>query len=97
MPLSWVVFTSINIGKIIPEIENFVMEGNMNGEIDFKQSFYERVLLLKGLPESVLQQIGERLVLTEGAEKLISTLRNIIFVFNFYNIIMTFEKEITQL
>ncbi|UPQ80889.1 translocation/assembly module TamB [Flavobacterium azooxidireducens] len=31
-------FNQVNIGKIIPEIENFVMEGNMNGEINFKQN-----------------------------------------------------------
>jgi len=31
-------FNQVNIGKIIPEIENFMMEGNMNGEIDFKQN-----------------------------------------------------------
>jgi hypothetical protein len=31
-------FNQVNIGKLIPEIENFVMEGNMNGEIDFKQN-----------------------------------------------------------
>ncbi len=31
-------FNEVNIGKIIPEIENFVMEGNMNGEVDFRQN-----------------------------------------------------------
>lgn len=31
-------FNQVNIGKIIPEIENFVMEGSMNGEIDFNQN-----------------------------------------------------------
>ncbi|RAR47388.1 translocation/assembly module TamB domain-containing protein [Flavobacterium lacus] len=31
-------FNQVNVGKIIPEIENFVLEGNMNGEIDFKQN-----------------------------------------------------------
>lgn len=31
-------FNQVNIGKIIPDIENFMMEGSMNGEIDFKQN-----------------------------------------------------------
>ena len=30
-------FTQVDIGKIIPEIENFVMAGNLNGKIKFKQ------------------------------------------------------------
>lgn len=36
-------FNQVNIGKIIPDIENFAMEGNMNGQINFKQNeqFYE--------------------------------------------------------
>ena len=31
-------FNEVNIGKIIPDIENLVVEGNMNGEINFKQN-----------------------------------------------------------
>ncbi|WP_246011673.1 translocation/assembly module TamB domain-containing protein [Flavobacterium piscinae] len=31
-------FNQVNIGKIIPDIENFILEGNMDGEIDFKQN-----------------------------------------------------------
>ena len=42
-------FNQVNIGKIIPEIENFVMEGSMNGEIDFKQNgeLYEPYAAIK--------------------------------------------------
>ena len=46
----------------------------MRGEIDFIESFQRRVGLLKGMDESVLQRWSARLRLTEGAEKLISTL-----------------------
>jgi len=47
----------------------------MRGEMDFDQSLRLRVRSLAGLPESVLPKIAERLVLTEGAERLLSTLR----------------------
>lgn len=47
----------------------------MQGELDFTASFRERVALLKGLPESTLQEIADRLPITEGAERLIRTLR----------------------
>lgn len=42
-------FNQVNIGKIIPEIENFIVEGNMNGEINFKQNaqLYEPFALIK--------------------------------------------------
>jgi phosphoserine phosphatase len=47
----------------------------MQGELDFQQSFRARVALLKGLDASVLPKIAERLTVTEGAERLISTLK----------------------
>ena len=47
----------------------------MRGEIDFKESFRERVALLKGLDESVLKEIAENLPITEGAERLLRTLK----------------------
>lgn len=47
----------------------------MRGEIDFKESFKERVALLKGLDVSVMQDIAEHLPITEGAERLMSVLK----------------------
>lgn len=47
----------------------------MRGEIDFKESFKERVTLLKGLDVSVMQDIAEHLPITEGAERLMSVLK----------------------
>jgi phosphoserine phosphatase len=54
-----------------------ITERAMRGELDFQASFRERMALLKGLPESTLEQIAETLRLTEGAETLISQLRRL--------------------
>lgn len=54
-----------------------ITEAAMRGEIDFKESFRQRMALLKGLDESVLQGIAEKLPVTEGAEHLISSLRKL--------------------
>ena len=54
-----------------------ITERAMRGEIDFKESFRERVSLLAGLDERALQKVAERLKITEGAEHLISTLRTL--------------------
>lgn len=47
----------------------------MRGEIDFKQSFTERVALLKGLDVNVMKEIAENLPITEGADRLMSVLK----------------------
>lgn len=47
----------------------------MRGEIDFKESFTERVALLKGLDVSVMQDIAEHLPITEGADRLMAVLK----------------------
>jgi phosphoserine phosphatase len=54
-----------------------ITEAAMRGELDFKQSFAQRVALLKGLDESVLADIARSLRFTEGAEKLISSLKKL--------------------
>ena len=54
-----------------------ITESAMRGEIDFSESFRRRVALLKGLDESVLRNIAETLPLTEGLERLTSTLNNL--------------------
>lgn len=53
-----------------------ITERAMQGELDFNQSFQERLAMLKGLDESVLAGIAEQLPLTDGAEKLITILKN---------------------
>jgi len=52
-----------------------ITERAMRGELDFTASFRARVALLKGLDESALEHIAQRLRLNEGAERLISTLK----------------------
>ena len=54
-----------------------ITEEAMQGKLDFKQSFERRLALLKGLDASVLPSIAHRLRLNEGAEHLISTLRQL--------------------
>lgn len=54
-----------------------ITERAMAGEIDFTESFKTRVALLEGLDEGVLAGIAERLPLTEGAERLVSTIRRL--------------------
>jgi phosphoserine phosphatase len=52
-----------------------ITERAMRGELDFTESFRARVALLKGLDESVLEGIADRLPITEGAEHLIRALK----------------------
>lgn len=47
----------------------------MRGEIDFKESFKERVALLKGLDASVMKDISEHMPITEGTDRLMSVLK----------------------
>ena len=54
-----------------------ITEAAMRGEIDFIESFTQRVALLKGLSADVLDGIAQRLPLTEGAEELITTLKKL--------------------
>jgi phosphoserine phosphatase len=54
-----------------------VTERAMRGELDFKSSLRARVALLKGLPESTLAEVGARLPLMEGAERLFSALNQL--------------------
>lgn len=49
----------------------------MSGEIDFNESFRRRMSLLKGLDESVLEDVAKNLPLTEGAEHLFATLKKL--------------------
>lgn len=47
----------------------------MNGEIDFKDAVRERVALLKGLKESVIDEVWQRATLMPGAAQLVGTMR----------------------
>ena len=54
-----------------------ITQAAMRGELDFEQALRERVALLKGLPESVLVEVRDSLVLTPGARTLIRTLKRL--------------------
>ena len=54
-----------------------ITESAMRGELDFQESFRRRMALLRGLDESVLAGIAERLPITEGADRLIATLKRL--------------------
>lgn len=54
-----------------------ITERAMRGELDFKQSFTERLALLKGLPETALAEVAASLKLTDGAERLVSTVKRL--------------------
>ena len=52
-----------------------ITERAMRGEIDFCQSFTERVALLKGLDVSVMDEIAASLPITEGVERMMTVLK----------------------
>ena len=67
------VITSIEV-NVGDEVKAITLSA-MRGEIDFKESFTRRVALLKGLDESVKQDIIDHLPITEGADRLFSVLK----------------------
>ena len=56
-----------------------ITESAMRGEIDFTESFRRRCALLKGLDVSVMQEIAEKLPITEGADRLMRVLKKVGF------------------
>lgn len=58
------------LGQKVSEIT----ERAMRGELDFEESLSERVALLKGLPESIFEQVSQTLHFNQGAKELIDEL-----------------------
>lgn len=54
-----------------------ITERAMRGELDFQQSFRERMAKLEGLDESVLAEIAAELPLMEGVERLMAQLKRL--------------------
>lgn len=52
-----------------------ITESAMHDEIDFKESFTQRVALLKGLDVNVMKEIAENMPITEGVERLMFVLK----------------------
>ncbi|MEX2607314.1 MAG: phosphoserine phosphatase SerB [Kiritimatiellia bacterium] len=68
-----VLAEAAGVGKKVAAIT----EAAMRGEIDFTESFRQRLHLLAGLNASILPSLAEALPITPGAEKLIRTLKNL--------------------
>ena len=60
-------------GAEVAEITNAAM----SGQLDFAAALHARVKLLKGLPESVLDEVRNEVSLTPGARELISRLKRL--------------------
>ena len=61
------------VGDAVREITSRAMRG----EIDFRESFTERVALLKGLDVSVMEEIARNLPITEGLERMMTILKRV--------------------
>jgi phosphoserine phosphatase len=60
------------------EVEQ-ITEAAMRGEIGFTESLERRMALLKGLPETALDEVAEQLELTPGARTTVRTLKRLGF------------------
>ncbi|MBK7822514.1 MAG: phosphoserine phosphatase SerB [Tessaracoccus sp.] len=60
------------VGDVVAEIT----ERAMRGELDFEASLRERVATLRGLPVSVLDEVGPAMTLSPGARELIAAARS---------------------
>ena len=56
-----------------------ITESAMQGEIDFEESFRQRVKLLKGLDVSTMREIADELPITEGLDRLMKVLQKVGF------------------
>lgn len=56
-----------------------ITESAMRGNLDFETSFRKRLSLLKGLPISVIAELGERLPITPGTHRLMRMLKSLSF------------------
>lgn len=56
-----------------------ITESAMQGDIDFEESFKQRIKLLNGLDASVLKEVAENLPITEGLGRLMKVLQKVGF------------------
>lgn len=61
------------VGREVREIT----ERAMRGEIDFRESFEQRVALLKGLDVNVMEEIAVNLPITEGVDRMMTILKRV--------------------
>ncbi|GGE29302.1 phosphoserine phosphatase SerB [Streptococcus himalayensis] len=53
-----------------------ITERAMRGELEFKEALYARVALLKGLPQSIFEEVLDKVHVTKGAHELIDRLKH---------------------
>jgi phosphoserine phosphatase len=53
-----------------------ITDSAMRGEIDFAQSLIARVRLLEGLPYATLEEVQQKILLTDGAQELVEQLHS---------------------
>ncbi len=61
--------------EVLDEVAR-ITESAMRGELDFTESLIARVSLLKGLPETVFDQVRKEISLTPGATELVELLHH---------------------
>ncbi len=54
-----------------------ITEQAMRGEIDFRESFTRRVAMLKGLDESVMEDVARNLPFSEGLQRMMTILKRV--------------------
>ncbi|MFI3259876.1 MAG: phosphoserine phosphatase SerB [Rikenellaceae bacterium] len=54
-----------------------ITESAMRGEIDFRESFTQRVAMLKGLDVNVMEDIARNLPITEGLQRMMTILKRV--------------------
>jgi phosphoserine phosphatase len=71
-----VIVELARLAGVGPQVEQ-ITRSAMQGKMDFKESFCQRVALLKGLRQEDLDRITHTLPLTEGAELVTATLKRL--------------------
>jgi len=75
--VQWEIIDELAAAAAAGDRVRAITERAMRGEIDFADSFRQRLALLAGLPATVLEEIAERMPLTEGAERLVANLKSL--------------------
>ena len=63
-----------DVAGTLPQVAEITLSA-MNGELDFEQSLRSRVATLKGLPESVFDEVAPRIVVTDGVPQMVATVQ----------------------
>ena len=63
-----------DVAGTLPQVAEITLSA-MNGELDFEQSLRSRVATLKGLPESVFDEVAPRIVVTDGVPQMVAAVQ----------------------